>query len=211
MSRPRPADRDADAGNQQAARPARAGEAPGRIGGKLPAAGGAEAPRESGRTTPGRGARAWHLRPLDGLPGAAGRELDGLILFDGVCLLCARSIRFVAARDRAARFRFASVQSPAGRPLAERLGIDPAAPESVAVLLEGRALFKSDAAIAVLRRLPGWGWVRLLGLLPCRLRDGLYDRVAGSRYRLFGRSDACPLPGPELRRRILPDGLAPEA
>ena len=78
----------------------------------------------------------------------------GIILFDGVCVLCSASFRFVAARDPLARFRFVAVQTPCGRRVAARLGIDPDAPQTVALLIDGQAYVRSDAALQVLRRLP---------------------------------------------------------
>jgi len=130
-------------------------------------------------------------------------HLDGVILFDGVCVLCSRMVRFVAARDRDARFRFASVQGPPGRELAVRFGIDAEAPETVAVILDGQALFKSDAGLAILARLPRWGWAGVFRHLPRGWRDWAYDRVAGNRYRLFGRTEFCLMPSPDLARRFL--------
>lgn len=43
---------------------------------------------------------------------------DGTVLHDGVCVICSRFFRFVAARDPAARFRFTAVQDPLGQRLA---------------------------------------------------------------------------------------------
>ena len=43
---------------------------------------------------------------------------DDVILYDGVCVFCSRWIRFVAARDRERRFRFAAIQSGYGARLA---------------------------------------------------------------------------------------------
>jgi len=128
---------------------------------------------------------------------------DSLILFDGVCVLCSFWVRFVIDRDRAAQFHFAPVQSPIGAELAARLGIDPENPETNAVILDGRAYFKSDAALAVLSHLPRWPWVRLLHIVPRPLRDWCYDCVAGSRYRLFGRTDRCMMPTPDITARFL--------
>ena len=128
---------------------------------------------------------------------------DGLILFDGVCLLCSAWVRFVVRRDTAARFRFVAIQSAAGREMAARLGIDAAEPETNAVALGGRAFFKSDAALAVLRHLPGWRWTAILRAVPRPLRDWAYDRVARNRYRLFGRTDTCMVPTPDLASRFL--------
>ena len=129
---------------------------------------------------------------------------DGTILFDGVCVLCSRWVRFVAARD-GGRFRFVPVQSAYGYVLAARLGIDPAMPESNAVILDGTAYFKSDAALAVLRTLPRWGAAWGLAAAPRGLRDWAYDRVARNRYRLFGRTASCMVPPPGLARRVLHD------
>ena len=49
----------------------------------------------------------------------------GLILFDGVCVLCSRGCGFVSERDRRGYFRFVPMQLAEGRSLAEQLGINP--------------------------------------------------------------------------------------
>lgn len=134
---------------------------------------------------------------------------DRVILFDGVCVLCSGGARFVIARDPNATFRFVAVQEPYGRALAQRLGIDTAFPETNAAILAGRAYFKSDAAIEILSRLPLWWWVRVLRIVPRMLRDAVYDLVARNRYRMFGRTETCLLPTPELARHFLRDGASP--
>ena len=134
---------------------------------------------------------------------------DDLILFDGVCLFCSRWVRAVIARD-GGRFRFVSIQSPYGRAMARAFGIDAEAPDTNAVTLGGRALFKSDAALAVLGALPGWGWTTAFSALPRAVRDPAYDLIAQNRYRLFGKSDICFAPTPDQRTRFL-DGAEPPA
>jgi predicted DCC family thiol-disulfide oxidoreductase YuxK len=53
-------------------------------------------------------------------------------------------------------------------------------------------------------RLGGPGWVlQPLRLLPRPAQDWLYRRLARNRYRLFGRTDICALPDPELRARLI--------
>ena len=130
---------------------------------------------------------------------------DGTILFDGACVLCSRWFRFVAQRDPHARFRFAAIQSAYGRSLAEGLGIDPDDPETNAAVIDGRVFIRSDAAIEVLSRLPGWRWATLLRMAPRPIRDRLYDVIARHRYVLFGRMDACMAPTDELRRHLVRD------
>jgi predicted DCC family thiol-disulfide oxidoreductase YuxK len=128
---------------------------------------------------------------------------DDVILFDGVCIFCSRWVRFIAARDTAARFRFTTIQSPYGARLARALGIDAGDPDSNAVIHGGVAYFKSDGALTVLSCLPGWGWVRVLLAFPRFIRDGIYNLVARNRNRIFGKYDECIVPDAELRARVM--------
>ncbi|RIK99312.1 MAG: thiol-disulfide oxidoreductase DCC [Proteobacteria bacterium] len=127
-----------------------------------------------------------------------------ILLFDGVCNLCHGAVRFVLARDRAARFRFAPLQSELGRALAARHGIDAGALDSVVLVDSDGAHVKSGAAIGVLRALgPPWSLAWPLAWIPRALRDAAYDFVARRRYGWFGRRDACPAPPPAWRDRFL--------
>lgn len=129
---------------------------------------------------------------------------DGaVILYDGICVLCSSGIRFVAKRDVDRIFRFTSIQSTYGRALALRLGIDPNAPETFALVMGGRPYLSSDAVLAISARLPGWRWTKALRIVPRGLRDALYGFVARHRYRMFGRTEVCDIPGPELRSRVI--------
>src|SRR5690349_15476156 len=63
-----------------------------------------------------------------------------------------------------------------------------------AVVLNGRAYLRSDSALQVLRRLPGWRWAGLALTVPRPLRDWVYTRIARNRYRLFGSTESCLIP-----------------
>jgi predicted DCC family thiol-disulfide oxidoreductase YuxK len=128
---------------------------------------------------------------------------DDVILYDGVCVFCSRWVRFIATHDHAKRFRFTAIQSPYGTRLAKAFGIDPADPDTNAVIHGGNAYFKSDAALTVLSKLPGWRWTRALFFVPRLLRNGVYNLVAQNRYRIFGKYDACFVPDAEMRARVM--------
>lgn len=136
-------------------------------------------------------------------PVQAPSQSDGVVLYDGVCIFCSRWVRWVIARDPKGIFRFAAVQDGPGRDLAQAIGIDPSAPQTNAVIVRGWALFKSDAALAVLSRLTGWRWTALLRVVPRPLRDWAYDRIAANRYQFFGRADVCDIPEPTELGRFL--------
>lgn len=128
-----------------------------------------------------------------------------IVLFDGVCNLCNRSVQFVIRHDRGDRFRFASLQGETGRKLLAERGIDTATTDSIILIDPGVAFYiKSDAALELARHLSGYRWLPfLLGWLPRALRDAAYDLVARNRYRWFGKQEQCMVPSPELRARFL--------
>jgi predicted DCC family thiol-disulfide oxidoreductase YuxK len=128
---------------------------------------------------------------------------DDVILYDGVCVFCSRWVRFLVARDKERRFRFTAIQSGYGTRLARAFGINPDDPDTNAVVHRGEVFFKSDAALTVLSHLPGWRWVRVLRLVPKRLRDAVYNLVARHRYRIFGKYEKCFVPDAEFRGRVM--------
>jgi predicted DCC family thiol-disulfide oxidoreductase YuxK len=128
---------------------------------------------------------------------------DDVILYDGVCVFCSRWIRFIAARDKDRRFRFTAIQSDYGRRLAQAFGINPADPDTNAVIHGGVAYFKSDAALTILSNLPGWRWARIFLVLPKPLRNAVYNVIAQNRYQIFGKYEVCFLGDASFRNRVL--------
>lgn len=128
---------------------------------------------------------------------------DGIILYDGVCVLCSGWMRFVLQRDRARLFRFTPIQSEYGAALARGLGIDPLDPDTNAVIWKGIAYRQSDAALRVVSLLPNLAWVRVLHALPRFLRDAVYRLIARTRYCVWGRHAVCDLGGQTYADRIV--------
>lgn len=130
--------------------------------------------------------------------------MDNVVIFDGVCNLCARSIGFILDHEADATLRFTPLQSPLGARLMGELGFDPGDARTFVLLAGGKAYVKSDAAIQVARFLRGgWRFLGAIRFIPRPIRDRAYDVVARNRYRWFGRFDACRVPTPELRARFI--------
>ncbi|HUA80922.1 MAG TPA: thiol-disulfide oxidoreductase DCC family protein [Dyella sp.] len=129
-----------------------------------------------------------------------------VVVYDGVCLLCSRWVRFLLEHDQEGRYRFASMQSDVGRTLLQAHGLDPDSPFSMLLVEEGHGYTDTTAIARVLRGLPRRRW-RLLSaamlITPRAVRDVAYRFVARHRYRLFGRSDQCFAPSPEQRSRFI--------
>lgn len=127
------------------------------------------------------------------------------ILFDGDCGFCSRAVLFVAARDRAGRYRFASLQSPFGERVRAATG-EPSSGINTILLVEGeRIRARSDAVLAIAGGI-GWPWkaARIFTLIPRPLRDAAYNLIARNRTRLVRGAPRCLLPG-DLDGRLLPD------
>ena len=137
------------------------------------------------------------------------KEGAHLVLYDGVCGLCSRLLQFLLKHDQRAVFTFASLQSPIGRAMVERCGGNPQELTSFYVLANyrtdhARMFSRSGAALFVAGEL-AWPWkgAVLMRVLPSAILDCVYDVVARSRYRVFGRHERCLTPRPEFRSRFL--------
>lgn len=128
-----------------------------------------------------------------------------LVVMDGDCALCSAAARRIARLDRHNQVRITTSQSDLGRSLLAHFGLDPDDPETWLLLSEGNAYGSLDAIIRLFPRLsPLYSPLRMLNLLPIRIQDWLYARIARNRYALWGRGNMCALPDPELRQRLIP-------
>lgn len=129
---------------------------------------------------------------------------DSILLFDGVCNLCNRVIRFVIRRDKSDNIRFAPLQSEVSAELLLKFNIDPGKTDSVVYLARGKVYLKSSAVLHLLKDIGG-GWKILFGLIiiPRFIRDFFYELIAKNRYRLFGKKDHCMVPSEEVKLKFL--------
>lgn len=135
-------------------------------------------------------------------------ETAPVLLYDGVCGFCNKTVQMIIDRDRRGTLRFAALQGDYGRAVVGRhpelAGVD-----SVVYVERGagaaeRVHVRMEASMRIASYLGGlWRVFNAARLLPRPVRDFLYDLVARNRYRFFGRYDACPLPPPEVRSRFI--------
>lgn len=130
-------------------------------------------------------------------------ERSPVILFDGTCAFCERSVRFIAARD-SGYFKFGASQNPEGKALLAQYGTTREAAKSLILIDQGKIYLRSEAALRVAGHLaPPWRYGRVLLLIPVPIRDAVYRVVAAVRHRIAGRSNACEIPPPEIRARLI--------
>lgn len=129
---------------------------------------------------------------------------DAILLFDGTCMLCNRSVQFVLRHDKRQRFKFATLQSSIAQQLLASADQQNDL-SSVVFVYQNKVYTQSSAVLNVFRLLPnGWKTLYYLGILiPRFIRDALYRVIAKNRYALFGQSTTCMVPDKQMQERFL--------
>ena len=128
---------------------------------------------------------------------------SAVILFDGTCAFCERSVRLIATRDQG-YFQFGASQNPEGRALLAQFGTSREATRSI-ILIEGERIYlRSDAVLRIAARMRApWKYAAVFLWVPRPIRDLVYSFVAAVRMRIAGTSNACEIPPPEIRKRLI--------
>jgi len=127
-----------------------------------------------------------------------------VILFDGVCNFCNGAINFVLKQDKKEIFRFAPLQSEAGKKLLQQYNLSTKEFDSFVLIDNGKVYKKSAASLRVMNKLP-WYWkeAQILWIVPGFIRNAIYDFIATNRYKWFGKKEQCMIPTPEMRSRFV--------
>jgi predicted DCC family thiol-disulfide oxidoreductase YuxK len=129
--------------------------------------------------------------------------MNNIVLFDGVCNLCNRSVDFIIRHEKSHKLQFASLQSDVGKSIVNKSGFDEI-PDSVMLYVDGKLLIRSDAVLAIstyLKRPYAYGII--FKYVPKILRDSVYNLIAKNRYRWFGKKETCRVPSADERERFL--------
>ena len=111
-----------------------------------------------------------------------------LILYDGYCVLCNRSVNFMQARQRPGVLEYVSQHSTGGQAVLKQCALDKNRVDMLVFHEHGRCFLRSTAALRAFRylRFP-WPLLYTFILVPAFLRDPVYNLIAHNRYRWFGR------------------------
>lgn len=129
---------------------------------------------------------------------------NAIILFDGVCNFCNSSVNFVIDHDKADYFRFAALQSDAGKQVLNNVGRQMLSLDTFILIQDGVVYERSTAALKVARRLD-WpiNWLYAFIIVPKFIRDTVYKIIAQNRYKWFGMKDVCRIPTPAEKNRFI--------
>lgn len=113
-----------------------------------------------------------------------------IIIFDGICGFCNKSIDILMRLDTQKIFKYTSLQGE----FIKTLNIDPNI-DSIIYYEDGTLYYKSTAILKILRSLGGiWIISNVFYIIPRVIRDFTYDIIAKYRYNIFGKMDSCRMP-----------------
>lgn len=126
-----------------------------------------------------------------------------IVLFDGVCNLCNKTVLFLINHDQNNNLHFAAQQTIAGERLMKQHFVIQDA-RSVVFIKDEFVYYKSEAIIEISKLLSGWPRIVMIGwIIPKFIRDWMYDLIANNRYKLFGRKNACPIPTDAITHKFI--------
>ncbi len=128
-----------------------------------------------------------------------------IILYDGTCGLCHKSVKWLLHHERDHELTFAPLQ---GETAAKLRAVHPEIPGNVSTIVfiaDGHVRLRSKAFLYAAQHLTApWRWSYAWRWFPGFLLDLGYRLVASVRYRIWGRADVCEIPSPDQRARFLP-------
>ena len=126
-----------------------------------------------------------------------------VLLFDGECGFCNKSIQFFLAREKNKTMHFAPLESNVGKELRTYFEIDEKI-DSLILIKDHSAYIKSCAALRLAPYMKGlWLVMIIFVVIPPFLRNIVYDMIAKRRMKIFGRVENCSLLPKEDKERFL--------
>ncbi|KAA8529526.1 hypothetical protein F0562_033675 [Nyssa sinensis] len=117
-----------------------------------------------------------------------------VVLYDGVCHLCHKGVKWVIEADKHRKIKFCCLQSKGAEPYMRLCGVDREDVLHRFLFIEGPGLYHqgSTAALRVMSYLPlPYSVLSTLLVVPMPLRDAVYDYIAKRRYDWFGKEEDC--------------------
>lgn len=129
-------------------------------------------------------------------------KMKSIILFDGDCSFCHRSVQFIIKRDPKREFQFAAIESEIGKQIIEKYHISKSL-NSIILVENNQYYIKSTAVLRICRKLKGiWKGHYVFIVIPAFIRHFIYDFIAKHRYRI-GKATTCTIPKKEDLDRFL--------
>lgn len=131
-------------------------------------------------------------------------KMNRIVFLDGNCLLCNKSVNFMAKADSSHSLYFAPAEGKTYNALIKNDYLKSV--DSIILYLNGRVYIKTEALIRILI-IMGERYkkvAKVISFFPLPIRDLFYDLVAKTRYFFFGRVTHCSFINRPSKEKLLP-------
>ena len=123
------------------------------------------------------------------------REVNNLVLYDGVCTFCNSSVNFILDQEESKKLNFTPLQSELGKSILQRYNLPSGYVDSILFLQDNKLYSHSQAVFEISKFLKWpWSWVSIFSVFPKYISDLIYRFVAKHRYKILGKKEVCIVP-----------------
>jgi predicted DCC family thiol-disulfide oxidoreductase YuxK len=126
-------------------------------------------------------------------------ESKKIIIFDGECAFCNKSVLFIRKRNTKDNLWYCSSQSEVARQLLSNFQIEVSPQDSLIYIKNGKSYYYSDAPLEIAKELDHfWAMLSLFLIVPKVIRHGAYRFIAKRRKLIMGTTESCSLEASRL-------------
>lgn len=115
-----------------------------------------------------------------------------IIIFDGDCAFCNRSVLFIRKHNKKDSFLFCPGQSEVAQKLIKDYNIVISPDESLIYLKRGKTHYFSSAPLEIAKELDHfWAMLSIFLVIPKFIRDKVYIFIAKNRKSILGEAESC--------------------
>ena len=130
-----------------------------------------------------------------------GSNSTKVVLYDGDCGFCNRSVAFILKHEKTDVIHFAPIQSTFTKELFAQNNWPEPDLSTFYFIQDGKKFERSSAAFEVVKYLKApYSWLRIFRFIPRGITNWMYDQIAKRRQRIS--NGFCVMPTPEQRVRF---------
>jgi predicted DCC family thiol-disulfide oxidoreductase YuxK len=125
-----------------------------------------------------------------------------IILFDGQCCFCSRSVQFIIKHDKTKFFKFTPSQSDIAQRIKAAYHIENVTGTMI-LIRNGKVFTHSDAVLRIAQELNmPWKLAKVFLLVPAGIRNAMYRFVSRNRHRFASGKQTCMVPTDDVQVRF---------
>jgi len=138
---------------------------------------------------------------LDRRYNQAHKEMNNIIIFDGDCPFCNKTIMYLAKLDNSDSFHFISNQSTIGKKLIKEFKLEKLYSETIITIIDNKCFFKSNAIIKFFKHIDKFEILRIIHkVIPIKLSDFVYSLISKNRKNIISN---CEIPKSHIKSKFI--------